>query len=172
MFRNVTVAIADDDHTTCSLLHSMCSNMGFSVSVASTVRNALDLLSSSNILILDWSLNSGDRTAGLVLDKWIELGGGPVCVMVDESDEDFRTSVMIRGAYNVISKPVDCTLYQAILWRYGRIVMTEKSVDDLRNKVAALRKWVIASISISIAVAIGGGPTFVQTLINLLASIM
>lgn len=135
----IRVLIVDDDPSILTMLARIATAMGFDVIRASTAHEAIIEIDNADILIVDLKLN-GDMAGGeLVLDTWLSRRSGPCCVLSGHIDRKKEIDLFIRGADNVLWKPIPHAAIQASLNRYKRHVKDARLRVKLLHEVEALK---------------------------------
>jgi len=161
--RTLTVLVvgADDDARTrfCDIV----TGAGYKGLTASSVKEALPLLAKSDMLILDWKL--GKTTSDVVLAEWVAGSGiRPVLVISENLDVNERASLLVRGAYHSLEKPVGVDVLLTLLRRYKRQVDLEHSVLELKKRLDDLSKRSMRMLIVVGAIAvIGAGEPVADT---------
>jgi two-component system response regulator HydG len=101
------ILVVDDDIDTCNMLRSYLTRHDFNVSVTTSGKSAIDLVTSfkPDIALCDFRLGDMDGNALLMalLDK---LPGLPVVIMTGYSDVRTAVNIMKLGACDYITKPL------------------------------------------------------------------
>ena len=96
-----------------------------------------------DILLLDWKLEDG-MTGGTVLDAWMEMQKGPVCVVTGSTPPESLNCLFSKGVRNVLTKPFDVSALLSIVFYYITQVNNIKRIGKLINRVRRLEKTVFA----------------------------
>ena len=164
MFQGAHLLVVVDDAGLGLSIKRIAETMQFDVRIAHTVSEALDIVSRGNpldVLLLDWHLNGGNHRADVVLDRWVARSGGPVCVISEMMDREMEQELIVRGAYNVLGRPLPPDVTQAVLMRYGKAVLERKSREMMIAKIEELERTIrrlkIAVYTLGVVVAAVGG---------------
>lgn len=176
MFNGVQLLVVDDDAGFGLGIKRIAETMQFDVQIAHTISESLDIVSREtppDVLLLDWHLNGGIHKADVVLDRWVACSGGPVCVVSETVGCEMEQELIVRGAYNVLNRPLPPDVTQAVLMRYGKAVLERKSREMMIAKVEKLeqtiRKLKIAVYTMGFVVAAVGGVEMLPWLEKVLA---
>lgn len=148
----IKVLIVDDEPSILTQLARIAMAMGFDVVRASSAQEAIGEIDKADMLIADLKLN-GDLTGGeLVLDTWLSRRNGPCCVLTGITDREKEIDLIVRGADNVLWKPIPPAAIQAILNRYKRQVKDARlrvrllhEIEELKKRISALEQVILDS---------------------------
>ncbi len=145
----IKVLIVDDDPGILTVMSRVILAMGFDVARASSAQEAISEIDNADILLADLKLNGGIAGGELVLDTWLSRRSGPCCVLTGVADREKEIDLLIRGADNVIWKPVPTAAIQAVLNRYKRHIKSDRlratllhEINELKQEVADLKEVV------------------------------
>jgi DNA-binding NtrC family response regulator len=164
VFKGVRLLVVDDDAGFGLGLKRIAEAMQFDVRIAHTISEALDIVTGKtppDVLLLDWHLNGGNHKADVVLDRWVAHSGGPVCVISEALSSEMTQELIVRGAYNVLNRPLPPDVTQAVLMRYGKAVLEQKARETMIAKIEDLERTIrrlkIAVYTLGFVVAAVGG---------------
>jgi len=138
----VRVLIVDNDPVIREIWRQMLLTLDVKVVCAGATREAIEEIDEgADILLLDWKL---DRTNGSsVLDRWVRTKRGPAIVISGYIEEIDVGELYLRGARNVLAKPIQIATLRAIIMWYRRYVLTENGLQEMRIKTARLERTVL-----------------------------
>jgi len=94
-----------------------------------------------DILLLDWKLEDG-MTGGTVLDAWMEMQKGPVCVVTGSTPPECLNGLFSKGVRNILTKPFDVAALLSVVFYYITQVNNVRRIGILVKKVCRLEKIV------------------------------
>lgn len=147
---SATVLLVEDDLATSNLWSRTLQNLGFRVRSALSAAAFLAEMKEAEILFLDLELNGDRATPQTMLDQWVAQKQGYVCIVDHAMDKDDEEDLIVRGAYNILRKPVAIKVVQTIALRYRTAVSYRRLAKD----VAHLKRWILALL---LVVAATGG---------------
>lgn len=157
----ITVLIVEDETSVAEYFRRVVSSLGFDVCQAATTGQALDMIGEADILFLDLKL-PGVEQGDLVLERWIEKRRMPVAILSGHVSRDNENQFLAQGAWNVIIKPIEIEVLQALSIRYGLFIvdMRERAalaaeVHDLSIQTNRLRRAIL--VLLFALILIGGG---------------
>ncbi len=149
MSERIKVLIVDDDPELLTAISRIITAMGFDVARATSAQEAISEIDNADILLADLKLNGGIAGGELVLDTWLSRRSGPCCVLTGVADREKEIDLLIRGADNVIWKPVPTAAIQAVLNRYKRHIKSDRlrtrllhEIEKLKTEIAELKETV------------------------------
>lgn len=143
--KDICTLIVEDDASVRELMIRLVrphTKVDSAASATEALAKITDEKSEIDILFLDWVL--GSETAELILDTWVEHGGGPVCVYTGSSSKDEMRILFAKGAYNVIEKPVEPEVILGVLRHYVLDVSNAKQLRQLQTDVTRLKQYILA----------------------------
>lgn len=162
MFSDVKLLIADREIDTARAIQRAAEALSFQTRMISTIAQYMD--EKADALVLSLGLANG--RADLCLDRWVARNQGPVCVLADErTPVDVENDLVARGAWNVMRRPIRLEAMQAVLYRYGSVVLQRKRLAALEGKVQRMER---ALLALALLVAAVGGVEVVPWLAQLL----
>lgn len=138
MFDDVKLLIAEEDADIRTLWERCAEGMGFSVRSVAEIRHGLDALPNYDILLMDLKLMNGP--ANILLNRWIQNHGRPVCVFSEFLNPALERELILTGAWNVLRRPCPIELLQAVLFRYGQYVLNIRQWSNMKTDVSRLKK--------------------------------
>lgn len=160
----VRVLIVDDEPDVRELWRQMLLTLDVRVVCAGTTREAFEYVDNktADILILDWRIDKQNGSS--VLDRWVTAGYGPALVISGYIEDIDINDLYLRGARNVLSKPLQITTLRALVMWYRKNVMIERTLFDLQERVSRLGRMVMILV---ILIAALQGPQVIEWLVGL-----
>lgn len=156
----ITILIVEDETAIAEYFRRAVTALGFDVAMATTTGQALDLIAIADILFLDLKL-PGAEQGDLVLSKWVAQRRLPVAILSGHVTRSSENQFLAAGAWNVIAKPVELEVLQALAIRYGLVIVDTRErvalaqqVLDLCHQIKRLRTAIMV-MSLAL-VGIGG----------------
>ncbi len=148
------VLIVEDDDQQRRLFAEVIHSYGYKAISASSQREAIDFIDTSDIMLLDWRLN-GD--AQNLLDLWTAKSTTqrPVAVVSAHISNVSVEALFRAGVYNVLTKPVTIETLMTVVRHYVSDVQNTQKLIRLEREVLALRRLTIALVIALAAVASG-----------------
>lgn len=176
MFSGITVLIAIQDVRTRQAIERTAQAISFRTRQISTVSQFLD--EEADVLVLGTTLANGSSV--ICLDQWIARNRGPVCVLATaEISLEEENELITCGAWNVLQLPLRLEAMQALLYRYGTVVLDRRKIEALEQKVEGMverqQRMTRALIGVGVLVtllALGQSPQVVETLIPWLVKLL
>jgi response regulator of citrate/malate metabolism len=129
------------------------------VKCASTVREAIGMVPTVDVLVVSWNL--GLQTAETVLDEWMNLKGGPVCVLSDDLDKVEIDGLFSLGVYNAFVKPVSPSVVSSVVRHY---VQDVRAIREIANLSKQLKRLQGSMIVLGLMLAASGGPALIPVI--------
>jgi len=144
-FSEIKILIAEDDLALANLWERICTEIGFQVTKAITVREALEHVGTAHILLADLML--ADGRADLLISNWVEHNGGPLVCVSGVLSESEIWDFILQGAYNAFAK-TDFTneMVRTLVVRYAKWVMLKVRLDALENQIK-LQRYAIGGLT-------------------------
>ena len=150
----VSILVVEDDPVISRLwaqaLYGKCNDVVIKQDLSSTMSYLAD--HDADILILDWKLPNGDANA--ILNHWLGHFDGPVAVVSGLIDDEDEKKFYQRGAWHVLRKPVDITVFISILSRYIELVRRRNQrewstveIRKLKRKQSALLALLVVALT-------------------------
>lgn len=139
--QQIKVLIADDEPIIATLLARIATSLGFDTDTASSVSAAIKAIESDqpDILLLDLHFGAQEDAGSIVLDSWLNQRHGPCCIISGYVTREIEIAMLVRGADNVVPKPVPAAAVQAILNRYGRQILKDRLIESLKAELAKVK---------------------------------
>lgn len=155
MFDDITVLVADDEHAICRMIQRIGEAIGFTMCASHTIPDTLSALNKNppDILFLDLKINGGD-SPDVILDQWVSRFDRPVCIISGYITNELESSLIVRGATNVLRKPFDASVIQTVLHRYGRIIVQSRRYAALSERLNQVESRIKRLININVALAL------------------
>ena len=155
---DATVLLVEGERTISNLWSRTLKNLGFRVRTALSPASFLEELGDAEILFLDLEMNGDRSTSQAMLDQWVSQKQGYVCVVDSAMGKEAEEDLIVRGAYNILRKPVAIKVLQAVALRYRMAIRYRKLAQD----VTRLKRLILALL---LAVAATGGRDLIMKLL-------
>jgi len=142
--RNLPVLIVDDDPGIVQALGRVVTTLGFVPLRATSIQEALELIAtrSPDIAIMDYHLGTEGR-GDILIDAWFHIeNSGPICIVSGYFDDATEDSLLQRGVWNTLQKPINYALLQTVLLRYQRHINYRVEIEALSTAIMEIRKHV------------------------------